>query len=183
MMNTYHQERIWSPAQCEEAMRLANKNGFRPGVLSAANNLPEGVFPDIRKCMNSRITYKTGPDLVQSVYDYVVRINQWGFELLDEPPQLEILAYKGEGHFMRHTDWGGMNSKRKISVSVQLSDPKNYEGCDLLLYDGPFGEVEASKEKGVAIAFPSWTLHEVTPLTSGERVVAVAWFLGPQSYR
>ena len=76
-----------------------------------------------------------------------------------------------------------MNSKRKISVSVQLSDPKNYEGCDLLLYDGPFGEVEASKEKGVAIAFPSWTLHEVTPLTSGERVVAVAWFLGPQSYR
>jgi PKHD-type hydroxylase len=182
-MNTYHQERLLSSAQCERALELANQNGFKPGVLSATGGGPQPVNLEIRKCACSRITEKAAPDLVQSVYDYVVGINQWGFELVDEPPQLEVVAYQGEGHFLRHTDWGGMNNRRKISVSVQLSSPDDYEGCDLVLHDGPYGEVTASKERGVAIAFPSWTLHEVTPLISGERFAMVAWFLGPQSYR
>jgi PKHD-type hydroxylase len=36
------------------------------------------------------------------------------------------------------------------------------------------------KEQGKLIAFPSYTLHEVKPVTKGERYSLVAWITGPQ---
>ena len=56
-------------------------------------------------------------------------------------------------------------------------------GCEVNLYDGPESPWPCHKGQGVATVFPSWTLHEVTPLISGERYAVVAWVLGRRSYR
>ena len=37
----------------------------------------------------------------------------------------------------------------------------------------------APKERGTVIAFPSYQLHRVTPVTAGIRKSLVAWVLGP----
>ena len=58
-------------------------------------------------------------------------------------------------------------SRRKLSVSVQLSRPEEYEGGDLqFMVVGGYEPVTAI---GSAITFPSYLLHRVTPVTKGTR--------------
>lgn len=66
---------------------------------------------------------------------------------------------------------------RKLSMSLQLSDPNDYEGGELLLHLSHNPTV-ISKQKGMMVFFPSHTLHEVTPVTKGERYSLVAWIHG-----
>ena len=66
-------------------------------------------------------------------------------------------------------------------MSVQLSKSESYEGGDVVIHAGP-DEVEISREAGVASIWPSWTLHEVKPITGGVRYCLVAWAHG-QPYR
>jgi predicted 2-oxoglutarate/Fe(II)-dependent dioxygenase YbiX len=54
-----------------------------------------------------------------------------------------------------------------------------YKGGDFILYEGEKLTL-LPKEHGKLIAFPSYTLHEVKPVTKGERYSLVAWITGPQ---
>jgi predicted 2-oxoglutarate/Fe(II)-dependent dioxygenase YbiX len=77
---------------------------------------------------------------------------------------------------------------RKISVTINLSDPLDYDGGDLWLtkhpQDSRISELEtftnpSFRDKGAVVVFPSWIRHRVTPVTRGTRYSAVAWFNGP----
>ena len=61
---------------------------------------------------------------------------------------------------------------------MQLSDPSEYEGGELKLYNG-HEPITIKREKGLIVFFPSYTLHEVTPVTKGERYTLVGWVHGP----
>lgn len=68
---------------------------------------------------------------------------------------------------------------RKLSIVIQLSDPEDYEGGDLLLQL----QTEPTlmhKEQGYLVTFPSYVPHAVTPITKGTRYSLVAWITGPQ---
>jgi PKHD-type hydroxylase len=65
---------------------------------------------------------------------------------------------------------------RKLSVIVQLTDPEEYEGCDLNLNVGSINTMK--KTQGSVIVFPSYVLHQVTPITKGTRHSLVAWLAG-----
>jgi PKHD-type hydroxylase len=81
-----------------------------------------------------------------------------------------------------HSDDGySFNLFRKLSVSIQLSNPEEYEGGELKFYRNSLHESSiAPKEKGTVIIFPSYVIHEVTPVTSGLRKSLVAWVQGPR---
>ena len=66
-----------------------------------------------------------------------------------------------------------------MSLSIQLTDPKEYEGGDLCLYQEEKGDI-MKKEQGTLILFPSYTLHEVKPITKGERNSLVSCVTGKQ---
>jgi PKHD-type hydroxylase len=77
---------------------------------------------------------------------------------------------------------------RKLSVTINLSDPLDYDGGDLWLtkhpQDSRISELETFtnpnfRDKGAVVVFPSWVRHRVTPVTRGTRYSAVAWFNGP----
>ena len=92
---------------------------------------------------------------------------------------LQFTKYTAPGqHYTWHCDRGARMGVRKLSLSLQLSDPDDYEGGDLQL---KFGEEEqtASRERGMIALFPSWSLHRVTPVTKGTRYSLVAWVSGP----
>lgn len=93
---------------------------------------------------------------------------------------LQFTKYTAPGqHYTWHCDRGGNGvGVRKLSLSLQLSDPADYDGGDLQL---KFGENEesASRERGMICLFPSWSLHRVTPVTKGTRYSLVAWVSGP----
>ena len=73
---------------------------------------------------------------------------------------------------------------RKLSFSIQLSNPSEYEGGELSLYfdSGFFNdkiEKVMPKEKGSIIFFESKIVHEVKPVTKGNRKSLVGWICGP----
>jgi len=70
---------------------------------------------------------------------------------------------------------------RKLSISIQLTDPEEYEGGELKLYDGDDKEAQVmDKTQGTLIIFPSYVLHEVMPITKGTRNSLVTWITGKQ---
>lgn len=73
---------------------------------------------------------------------------------------------------------------RKISMTVNLTDPKNYAGGNLKFDLGAhagnkrFKVCEEIRPMGSIIIFPSFTYHCVTPVTRGTRYSLVLWSLG-----
>lgn len=95
--------------------------------------------------------------------------NRYKFEITGFQTELQLASYGPQQFFEWHMDFGTGNvSNRKLSISVQLSDPDEYEGGELqfMINQNIF---TATKEKGTAIIFPSFGLHRVTPVTKGVR--------------
>jgi PKHD-type hydroxylase len=92
---------------------------------------------------------------------------------------IQLARYDGadQGFYNWHTDFADIAPLRKISISIQLSRPEDYEGGDLeLLFRSQ--PLKLEKTRGAFIAFPSFTLHRVTPVTRGTRWSLVAWIHG-----
>jgi PKHD-type hydroxylase len=73
---------------------------------------------------------------------------------------------------------------RKLSVTISLNDPAEYEGGNLQFDLGPhrpdrYHTVTEIRPRGSVIVFPSHIQHQVTPVTSGTRYSLVCWNLGP----
>jgi PKHD-type hydroxylase len=99
---------------------------------------------------------------------------------LREPLQYTVYESSQGGHYNWHVDHGaGGPDARKLSISVQLSDPSAYQGCDLELDFGD-DDVPAPRARGTVVIFSSYVLHRVTPITAGVRKSLVAWVSGPQ---
>lgn len=72
---------------------------------------------------------------------------------------------------------------RKLSVTISLNDPDEYEGGNLQFDFGPhkterFLTCTEIRPKGSVIVFPSHVYHQVTPVTKGTRYSLVCWNLG-----
>lgn len=69
---------------------------------------------------------------------------------------------------------------RKLSVTLQLSDPNDYEEGVLELETDNGDIYQAPKEQGTIIVFDSRTKHRVTPVKKGNRKSIVGWVTGPR---
>ena len=122
----------------------------------------------------------------QWMYDRMQKIvrslnaESYKYELsgFSEPFQYTVYQSQEGGHYDWHVDHGPLQFQRKLSVSLQLSDGAAYDGCDLQFMAGNKMEV-APRERGAIIAFPSYVLHRVTPVTRGVRKAVVVWVTGP----
>lgn len=90
-------------------------------------------------------------------------------------------AYEGE--YKKHHDvfWiNGTNYHRKLTAVVQLSDPNDYEGGDLILYNQN-QRIDANeiRKQGTVIFFPSFIEHQAEKVTKGKRYSLAAWMDGP----
>jgi predicted 2-oxoglutarate/Fe(II)-dependent dioxygenase YbiX len=91
--------------------------------------------------------------------------------------QLARYDSSDQGFYDWHTDFADLAPRRKISITVQLSRPEDYEGGDLelLFLKSPHA---MDRTRGALIAFPSFAVHRVTPVTRGTRFSLVAWISG-----
>ena len=104
---------------------------------------------------------------------------RYWFDLLGFHEQLQLTRYSAGDFFEWHLDFGaGDISVRKLSITVQLSDPNDYEGGDLQFMINQ-NIIDAPRERGTVIIFPSFILHRVTPITRGKRESIVGWVAGP----
>jgi SM-20-related protein len=117
----------------------------------------------------------------------------FGIEVNDvQRPQ--FLRYREGDFFAAHQDRGSdrkgaeFAQQRQVSVVIFLNDetnearPDTYEGGALTLFglldsgDDRNVGLPVTGEAGALIGFPSEMLHEVTPITRGERFTVVSWF-------
>ena len=113
--------------------------------------------------------------IVRTLNNRSFRFDIRGFS---EPPQYMVYHDTERGHFDWHMDTG-LLPPRKLSLTLQLSEPSAYEGGDFQFNTGTV-ILPAPRERGVAIVFPSHIIHRVTPVTKGLRKAIVAWLTGPE---
>ena len=168
---------------------LSQLTAFGDGLTAETATLKSGNPDDaIRKEIRITKTAWIAPSpQSQWIYDRVQRVarslndRSYQFDLRGFSENLQYTIYNGTegGHYDWHVDHGPLKVQRKLSISVQLSDPSDYEGCNLEFQAGNKIET-APRTLGAVIAFPSYVLHRVTPCTRGTRKALVAWTTGPK---
>jgi len=116
----------------------------------------------------------------QRLTNIITKLNAdyFNFDLFGFMEGFQFTEYNApNGHYGKHVDSIYNGTVRKLSFVLQLSDPKNYEGGELLLHLHDNPDV-MKKEQGTLVAFPSLTLHEVSPITKGRRYSLVGWVAG-----
>jgi len=169
-------EKIFTPEECEKIIKIGKNKGFIKGQTKDKKT-------NIRK---SSISWLYSNDDCEWVFrrltDAVVHLNKkyFGFDIFGFNEGLQFTNYKAPSDkYGKHVDRSLNISVRKLSVSIQLNDPKDYEGGELYLYDHDKGNL-MDKKQGTLIIFPSYVLHEVKPVTKGERNSLVTWVTGNQ---
>ena len=122
---------------------------------------------------------------------YIGNANRRNWEYdLNMLESIQISVYLGKdqgggdgGHYNWHSDYGTSSRgdfTRKLSASILVTDPSEYEGGDLIFKDYHNREVIAPKAKGSIIVFDSRIPHKVKKVTRGRRVSLVTWMYGPK---
>ena len=167
-----------SKKECEEIIKLAKTKQLIEGSIYGA-----GIKPDTR---NSSICWLAPTDGLQWLYkrltDCVTTLNNkyFGFDLSGIQEGIQFTNYKApNGKFAYHMDRLHQGVIRKLSITIQLTDPKEYEGGELELKIGNKPMI-MKKDQGRLLMFPSFFLHQVNTITKGERNSLVVWITGSQ---
>jgi PKHD-type hydroxylase len=96
------------------------------------------------------------------------------------PPRLN--RYAGDSNFygnhidgaVRYVPGSGERLRTDVSCTLFLSDPANYDGGELRIAD-TYGEQSVKLAAGHMVLYPGTSLHQVRPVTRGERIACFFW--------
>ena len=169
----------FSKEECQQIIKYAKSQPLQEAYLG--RELKKNI-----KLRKSKVSWLTPSLELQETYkkltDIVTEINNkyFNFDLYGFGEAIQFTQYKAPGgKYGKHIDKCLNGSVRKLSLIVQLTDPEKYEGGDINLYinDNP---IKLDRTLGNVYLFPSYVMHEVTPVTKGERCSLVAWLTGPR---
>ena len=190
------------PRICDDIVRYGKKQQKQMALTGHAGGkkteeLTEEEIQNIQKKRKSDIVWMSDRWVYKEIQPYIHTANknaEWNFEW-DWSEACQFTEYK-EGQFYDwHCDsydepYNDPNVKetfgkyRKLSMTVSLTDPSEYEGGDLEFDfrntdEGSQPRIcEEIRKKGSVIVFPSFVWHRVTPVTKGTRHSLVCWNLG-----
>jgi len=176
---------------------LAVTGGFGKDRDINTNPLSKKELKDLKKKRNSNICWFNDRWIYKEIQPYVHIANQnapWNFEW-DWSESCQFTKYKKGQYYDWHCDsWeqtyeheGPLKGKiRKLSVTVSLSNPKDYNGGEL---EFDFRNQDPDKKpnkrickeiksQGSIVVFPSFVWHRVKPVTKGIRYSLVMWNCG-----
>ena len=129
-------------------------------------------YPNDKSVLN-RIGRKIFIDINQKYYEYDL------YDIFE----FQLIKYYIGGNYNWHCDYGEAPVKgtfRKLSMSIHLTDPKEYEGGELNLINYSNYPVMLNNSLGSTIVFDSKVPHKVWPVTWGTRIALVGWANGPK---
>ena len=140
-----------------------------------------------RECQIKWIPPYENKDITDILWYFAQQANRNAFNFeISYLNDLQYTVYEGsdEAKYDWHCDTFWANPTcydRKISIVIQLSDPSEYEG-GLFEFDHQYEQPPQQNlmQRGSVLAFPSFLLHRVTPVTRGTRKSLVAWIEGPK---
>jgi len=157
-----------------------------PARVGPDDSVERGITNNsIRQCQVSWLhptnecnwVYMRLVDVIHKMNSQYFNFNLYGIQTL----QYTIYNADEKGFYSIHKDARSTAESglvRKLSFSMQLSDPTEYEGGELIT-EASFKPEVATKELGSITFFNSDLLHEAKPVTKGSRHVLVGWVIGP----
>lgn len=174
----------WEGAFTEQELNWLQQKA-RAADQSAAVGMGNGVGGVNTNIRRSQVSWLDNNPNTKWVFEKLAHVasvlnaDHFRFDLTGFGENLQLTNYdqSENGMYGWHQDYGGGVS-RKLSLAVQLTDPSEYEGGNLqIMTSGDPQNVR--KQRGLIAAFPSYVLHQVTPVTQGSRQSLVAWVSGP----
>jgi PKHD-type hydroxylase len=178
---------VFLPEDCKKIIHENTPDEWDVASVNAEHGkATPAVRDEIRRTLNSWVQPSAeNMWLFDKMLALIMAANQrFQFEV-DMFEAIQLARYEPGMHYDWHLDIGpGIMGNRKLSVTVQLSDPDSYEGGDLVLDNGIGSEpYVAPREIGSVTVFPSFMKHKVTPVTSGVRHSLVVWASGQFRFR
>jgi len=103
-----------------------------------------------------------------------------GVDTCYKPQSIPCGGYNAQGFTLPDKVVADNEKVRKLSFSLQLSDPTDYTGGEVQFLDNSGNNFFAPKQKGTLIIFDSRTKHRVRKVKTGLRKSIVGWAVGPR---
>ena len=171
---------LFTPDQCKQIIECGHKQP--PQTAQVGMNKPGGGTDTKKRVTTiSWIPFKEMGHMYRDLDKFIQAANEnhFGFGDVRVTENAQFTEYPVGGFYDWHMDCDiNMQHEppvRKISMTLLLNDPSEFEGGHLELgAPGKFGELK----QGHAIAFASFINHRVQPVTRGVRQSLVVWFGG-----
>jgi PKHD-type hydroxylase len=160
------------PSEVQECREIAATTQFVEGRITNPHNLAK-----VNEQLHDPTAYQRSAQLLLQAFQRSAEFRDFAFPARIAPPL--ITRYQPGMKYGHHADAayiqlpdGALRSD--LSCTIFLSDPKDYEGGSLHVRLGD-SDLRFKLQPGEAIIYPSDTLHQVEPVTKGERLVAISF--------
>lgn len=163
---------ILTAAEIEQCRKIAASAPFVDGRFTNPHNTAKK-----NEQLHDKAAYETSAKLLQAALARNEELRDFAFPVVIAPPLMT--RYHPGMAYGAHTDAAylqlpGMFIRSDISCTIFLNPVEAYEGGALHVRLGD-ASIRFKLPPGHAILYPSDTLHEVEPVTKGERLVAITF--------
>lgn len=163
---------LLNPAEIEECRKIAAAAPFIEGKITNPHNLAKQ-----NEQLHDAEAYQRSSQLLLQAFYRSEEFIEFAFPDKIAPPM--ITRYRPGMKYGAHADAAyiqlpGASIRSDISCTVFLNDPGSYEGGELNIRLGD-SNLRFKLKPGEAIVYPSDSLHQVEPVTQGERLVAITF--------
>lgn len=158
--------------EIEECRRIAAASPFVDGRITNPHNTAKQ-----NEQLHEPQAYQKSSQMLLQAFARSEEFRDFAFPARIAPPFLT--RYRPGMKYGFHTDSAFIRMpqgelRSDLSCTVFLSEPSAYEGGSLHVQLGD-ADIRIKLRPGEAIIYPSDTLHEVEPVTKGERLVAITF--------
>jgi PKHD-type hydroxylase len=156
-------------AQCRE---IAASSSFADGRITNPHNTAKK-----NEQLHEPAAFQKSSQLLLQACTRSEEFRDFAFPVFIAPPFLT--RYRPGMKYGFHTDAAFLRSpqgelRSDLSCTIFLNDPESYEGGSLHVRYGD-ANLHFKLRAGEAVIYPSDTMHEVEPVTKGERLVAITF--------
>ena len=176
-------EPIFTPEQCQNIIDMGHQQKQEEAKVGTKEGRQGGYDTKKRITTISWIPFTALPEMYKIIERTMRQVNgnHFGFEGMELTEYAQFTEYPKGGFYDWHMD-AEVNCRfeppvRKISMTILLSPPNEFEGGDLEFMTA--GNKPPQLLQGQAIFFCSMLRHRVAKVKKGVRRSLVMWFGGP----
>lgn len=163
---------LLNAAEIKECRRIAAASPFAEGSITNPHNKAKQ-----NEQLHDAGAYQQSSQMLLQAFSRSEEFVEFAFPAMIAPPM--ITRYRPGMKYGAHADAAfiqlpGGSLRSDLSCTVFLNDPDSYDGGELNIRLGD-SNLKFKLPAGEAIIYPSDSLHQVDPVTKGERLVAITF--------
>ena len=168
----YRVLQILTPDEVAECRRIAAAAPFVDGRISNPHNKAKQ-----NEQLHDQAAYQKSSELLRQALLRSPEFLEFAFPVALAPPMMT--RYKPEMKYGAHADAAfialpGATIRSDLSCTIFLNEPADYDGGELHVRLGD-ADLKFKLKPGEAIVYPSDSMHQVVPVSRGERLVAITF--------